>query len=80
MRVIDIAGLVFVIAYPIAGVIFAVAVTRDLLADPDTDDFGTPMRHRWDIVLMALIFGPLIWFVDAIGNSITLCWKKLVDR
>jgi len=80
MRTIDIVGLVFVIAYPIAGVIFAAFVTRELLNDPSDDDFGTPMRHRWDIILMALVFGPFFWLVMSGMGAITWCWKKLVDR
>jgi hypothetical protein len=80
MRTIDIVGLVFVIAYPIAGVIFAAFVTRDLLNDPSDDDFGTPMRHRWDIVVAAFVLGPLFWLLMGGMDAITWCWKKIVDR
>jgi hypothetical protein len=69
------------VAYIIYGVItlcvFVYGI-QEILLEKGKDDFGTPMRHRWDVPLMMAAFWPMwVAFVWPY-NAIDWCWKKIV--
>ena len=64
--------------YFVANIVIAVRMIVLLRADKTDDAFWTPMRHRWDIPMVCLLFGLPLWAFFMSMDAIDWMWKKLI--